>query len=86
MLGGCSLLRKFNVTELGAPLVKTYAASVDTLLTGDGIEIEFLSVYKSSYDIEGYVMTGTNAGDIAWILYGSEDDLCFCRDEDPRYG
>lgn len=73
MLGGCSLFRKFNVTELGAPLVKTYAASVDTLLTGDGIENEFLSVYKSSYDIEGYVMTGTKAGDIAWILYGSED-------------
>ena len=73
MLGGCSLFRKFNVTELGAPLVKTYAASVDTLLTGDGIENEFLSVYKSSYDIEGYVMTGTKAGGIAWILYGSED-------------
>ncbi len=73
ILGGCSLFRKFNVTELGAPLVKTYAASVDTLLTGDGIENEFLSVYKSSYDIEGYVMTGTKAGNIAWILYGSED-------------
>ena len=73
LLGGCSLFRKFNVTELGAPLVKTYAASVDTLLTGDGIENEFLSVYKSSYDIEGYVMTGMKAGDIAWILYGSED-------------
>ena len=73
MFGGCSLFRKFNVTELGAPLVKTYAASVDTLLTGDGIENEFLSVYKSSYDIEGYVMTGMKAGDIAWILYGSED-------------
>ena len=73
ILGGCSLFRKFNVTELGAPQVKTYAADVNTLLTGDGIENEFLSVYKSSYDIEGYVMTGTNAGDIAWILYGSED-------------
>ena len=73
MLGGCSLFRKFNVTELGAPLVKTYAASVDTLLTDDGIENEFLSVFKSPYDIENYVMTGTKAGDIAWILYGSED-------------
>ena len=72
-IGSCSLFRGFDVTELGAANVRTFAADISRVMTEDDIVNEFLSVYKSEYEIDGYVMTGSGAGGLSWILYGSDD-------------
>ena len=72
-IGSCSLFRGFDVTELGSAKVRSYAADINCVMTEEDIVKEFLSVYKSEYEIEGYVMTGIREGGLSWILYGSDD-------------
>lgn len=73
VIGGCSLFRGSNVTELGAPQVKSYAADVELLLTEEDVLNEFLKVYKSEYEIDWYYLTDSRTNGLSWFLYGSHD-------------
>lgn len=73
VIGSCSLFRGYEITELGSANVRSYVTDIEHVLTDDEIVKEFLSVYKSDYEIDGYVMTESGTGGLSWILYGSDD-------------
>ena len=65
VIGSCSLFRGYEITELGSANVRSYVTDIEHVLTDDEIVKEFLSVYKSDYEIDGYVMTESGTGGLS---------------------